>query len=226
MLDIEPQKKETLVKQQDALRVYLDSLFRMPLPEIPDDIEHIAPAPPIEIVQPTPALTKGADSMDVASEPEAETLQPNWAKTPFSCLLFEVNGLGLAVPLVELDAVKLWPVRLDHIPGATPWVLGVMRFGEDYVKVVDTSALLFSNRKSRPPDASSRDRRILVFGQRGWGLACNAVKSVVVVDPQSVKWRVAGAKRPWVLGTALDRMCALLDVGKIAASLDRGDLLV
>jgi len=226
MLDIEA-NKETLVKQKDALRVYLDSLFRMPLPDIPDEIE----PPPL-----VPNLEKEAAALPVAAPVERavesptvpavapETLRPDWANKPFSCLLFQVSGLELAVPLVELEAVKPWPARLDHIPGALPWILGVMRYGEHYVKVVDTAALLHQ-RTSDLPDLRARERRILVFGERSWGLACDSVQNVVKIDPESVKWRPAKAKRSWVVGTAALQLCSVLDVRRLAISLNNGLLV-
>ena len=226
MLDIDA-NKETLVKQKDALRVYLDSLFRMPLLDIPDEIE---PSPLAPIIEKEPAALPVAAPAECAVEPPAipavapETLRPDWANKPFSCLLFQVSGLELAVPLVELEAVKPWPARLDHIPGAVPWILGVMRYGDHYVKVVDTAVLLHQ-RTTDLPDSRARERCILVFGERNWGLACDSAQSVVKIDPASVKWRPAEAKRPWVVGTAALQLCSVLNVRKLAVSLNSGLLV-
>lgn len=229
MLDIETRSKNTLVKQQDALCVYLDSLFRMPLPEVPPDALLEAPPPSVEepevFPSPLPLVAEAPVGSAVTPEHEALTLQPSWAHTPFSCLLVQIDGLRLAVPMAGLNSVKPWPVRFDQLPGASAWIIGVMRLDEHYVRVVDTCKLLSPKRNVRRLD-SHVSRNILVFGQQEWGLACDTVKTVVSVDPTTVKWRSSVAKRPWIVGTAVDHLCAILDLDRMASSLEEGQLLV
>lgn len=230
MLDIEPQNNHTLVKQQDALRVYLDSLFKMPLPEIPPEAELESPTvaeTPDVFPLPLPVASEANLVSPATAEHVAPTLQPKWAHTPFSCLLVQVDGLRLAVPMAGLNSVKPWPTRFDQLPGASAWIIGVMRLGAHYVRVVDTCKLLSPKRKAqRPETEATLSRNILVFGQQEWGLACDTVKTVVSVDPTAVKWRASGAKRPWIVGTAVDHLCAILDLDRMASSLEDGQLLV
>ncbi|HJE67315.1 chemotaxis protein CheW, partial [Pseudomonas oryzihabitans] len=49
-----------------------------------------------------------------------------------------------------------------------------------------------------------------------WGLAVHGVSHSVRLDPAEVKWRNQRATRPWLAGTVIDQMCALLDVAALA----------
>ena len=45
-----------------------------------------------------------------------------------------------------------------------------------------------------------------------WALACQEICDTVTLVHDSIKWRGEGSKRPWLAGTVISEMCALLDV--------------
>jgi len=51
---------------------------------------------------------------------------------------------------------------------------------------------------------------ITIHGYR-WGLACHDVEKSITLEPHQVKWRSQRGKRPWLAGTVIDHMCALID---------------
>ncbi|MCY1336302.1 hypothetical protein D9M69_221050 [compost metagenome] len=55
-----------------------------------------------------------------------------------------------------------------------------------------------------------------------WGLAVHQVSRSLRLDPAEVKWRGRRQQRPWLAGTVIDQMCALLDVSALAGMLDGG----
>ena len=52
---------------------------------------------------------------------------------------------------------------------------------------------------------------MLVVGDGAWGLACHGIGEVLKLGGQDVKWRTAKGKRPWLAGTVLGHLCALVD---------------
>jgi len=56
---------------------------------------------------------------------------------------------------------------------------------------------------------------LTLFGS-DWGLAVDEVINSVVLDPDNVRWRGQRSKRPWLAGTVVEQMCALLDISQIA----------
>lgn len=176
----------------------------------------VAPTP-----QPAPAVPEPAAepaAAPAAAEPPA-ALTPEWAETEFQALLFSVGGLTLAVPLVTLNSVVPWPEGgVTPMPNQPAWCFGLMNYRDRNVRVVDTGTMVI------PPDRqelrpTEPPRHILVVGDGGWGLACSAIGNVVRLAPQDVRWRRGGGRRPWLAGTVLGHLCALLDTDAFARML-------
>ncbi|HEV8077548.1 MAG TPA: chemotaxis protein CheW, partial [Marinobacter sp.] len=56
-----------------------------------------------------------------------------------------------------------------------------------------------------------------------WGLACDNVAQSFTLNPQQVRWRTSRSKRPWLAGTVIDQMCAMLDAQSMANLLVRAE---
>jgi purine-binding chemotaxis protein CheW len=177
---------------------------------------------------------------------------PEWGRSPFQSLLLSVQGLTLALPLVKLNRILPWTTP-THLPGYVPWLLGIVRYLDQNVRVVDTAALVMPDRMSqcrermdaqerRPeivaarragaaglagtdgPDPSREgavdSRHIVLIGDGRWALVCDDVSTVITIDPAKVRWRSSRTKRPWLAGTAVEHLCALLDAERLAELLD------
>jgi purine-binding chemotaxis protein CheW len=55
-----------------------------------------------------------------------------------------------------------------------------------------------------------------------WGLAVHQVSRSIRLDPSEVKWRSQRTQRPWLAGTVIEHMCALLDVAALAELIASG----
>ncbi len=193
----------------------------------------IAPAP-VETPSVTSApadvaVTTVAVEAAVASAP-AEAGVPQWGQAPFQSLLLKVQGLTLALPLVKLNRILPWR-EPTHLPGYVPWLLGVVRYLEQNVRVVDTAALVMPEIVQAQRSAPAADgacsgevaaRHIVLIGDGRWGLVCDEVSSVITIDPARVRWRSSRAKRPWLAGTVVEQLCALLDAERLGQLLDEG----
>ncbi|WP_447739131.1 chemotaxis protein CheW [Pseudomonas laurentiana] len=158
---------------------------------------------------------------DLPVPPATVDGRPAWAAEPFECLLFDVAGLTLAVPLVCLGSIyTLAGQELTPLFGQPDWFLGILTCQAGNLKVLDTARWVM-------PDRYRDDYRqglhyvISVQGYE-WGLAVHQVSRSLRLDPSEIKWRSQRGQRPWLAGTVIEHMCALLDVAALAELIASG----
>ncbi|AXO89109.1 chemotaxis protein CheW [Pseudomonas parafulva] len=147
--------------------------------------------------------------------------RPAWAAEPFECLLFDVAGLTLAVPLVCLGSIySLEGQELTPLFGQPDWFLGILTCQAGNLKVLDTARWVMPDRY-RDDFRQGLHYVISVQGYE-WGLAVHQVSRSLRLDPQEIKWRSQRGQRPWLAGTVIEHMCALLDVAELAELIASG----
>lgn len=191
--------------------------IEMPAPEIEARVEPpqevVEAAVVVEAVQPTPQVL-------VVPEPVLQG-RPEWAQGPFECLLFDVAGLTLAVPLVCLGSIyPLEGQELTPLFGQPDWFLGILPCQAGNLKVLDTARWVMPDRY-RDDFREGLQYVISVEGYE-WGLAVHQVSRSIRLDPNEVKWRSQRTQRPWLAGTVIEHMCALLDVASLAELIASG----
>ncbi|CAI3807634.1 hypothetical protein GLGCALEP_04758 [Pseudomonas sp. MM221] len=147
--------------------------------------------------------------------------RPMWAAEPFECLLFDVAGLTLAVPLVCLGSIyTLAGQELTPLFGQPDWFLGILTCQAGNLKVLDTARWVMPDRY-RDDFRQGLNYVISVQGYE-WGLAVHQVSRSLRLDPSEIKWRSQRGQRPWLAGTVIEHMCALLDVAALAELIASG----
>lgn len=147
--------------------------------------------------------------------------RPTWAAEPFECLLFDVAGLTLAVPLVCLGSIySLAGQDLTPLFGQPDWFLGILTCQAGNLKVLDTARWVMPDRY-RDDFRQGLQYVISVQGYE-WGLAVHQVSRSLRLDPSEIKWRSQRGQRPWLAGTVIEHMCALLDVAALAELIASG----
>lgn len=211
-----------LVQHDLALKVYIDALLDAPVQETQTEEK------PFVIVKET-QLSDAQRQTAAGNDGEVvDTPQPDWRTQPFDTLLFNVAGsLTLAVPLLGLKGVVKWDGRITQLPGHADWVLGVLARRGRQINVIDIARFVIpANHAARAGLSSNRVfKHIVLIGDGAWGLACDEIGDVVKMAPDDVRWRDSGAARQWLAGTVVDRMCALLDVGRLEELLKNGGKL-
>jgi purine-binding chemotaxis protein CheW len=155
--------------------------------------------------------------------PDEPPARPDWSEEPFECLIFTVAGLKLAVPLVLLGAIH----RLESddeirpIPGSPRWYMGMRPDRDQNLRVVDSAEWIMAGRV--PAEARDNYRFVIRLDDSEWGLACDDVAQSFTLRPDEVRWRTGRSKRPWLAGTVVDHMCALIDVRAMAKLLVRAE---
>lgn len=139
----------------------------------------------------------------------------------FQALFFEVAGLTLAVPLIELGGIHEIK-KIAPIIGKPSWFMGVMIKNQDKYNVVN-SALWVMPEKYSPDMADNLDYRFVInLGKTPWGLACEKLVNTVELNKSDVKWRANTGKRPWLAGMVKEKMCALINVAELVQMLQSG----
>ena len=147
--------------------------------------------------------------------------RPAWAAEPFECLLFDVAGLTPAVPLVCLGSIySLAGRELTPLFGQPEWFLGILPSQSGNLKVLDTARWVMPDRY-RDDFREGLQYVISVQGYE-WGLAVHQVSRSLRLDPNEIKWRTQRGQRPWLAGTVIEHMCALLDVAELAELIASG----
>ena len=99
------------------------------------------PEPEPEPEPPTPVVAEPEHVEPVTAEPEVEVrhapepkpaeqaplARPDWSEAPLECLIFNVAGLQLAVPLILLGAIHRVEddSEIRPIPGSPHWYMGI-----------------------------------------------------------------------------------------------------
>ncbi len=235
----------TLVDEKLAISLFLDSLLMEPELETEQISEEIKPVVAVEVkpnieAKVTPEVkvdvkvkTPQIEIQDevVATEVEspvtvdADSLIPQWANEPFQVLLFEVAGIKLAVPLIELCGVIEWTDSVTEMPGHADFYMGILQHLGNKVAVIDTARMILPENKLSQlagDDPRERVNHIVLIDDYRWGLACDSIGEVITLNPDEVKWRTSKTTRGWLAGTVIEHMCALLNSEGFAAMLEVG----
>lgn len=191
---------------------------RAPTPKVVAPVVEVKPSVVTPVV--TPVQTS-----EVAQAASPEPVKPakarrDWADEAFECLLFEVGGLTLAVPLISLGSIYPLTTELTPLFGQPDWFMGILPSQVGNLKVVNTGLWVMPERY----EDSLKDGYGYVISIEGydWGLAVSNVRESIRLQPEQVKWRSSNGQRPWLAGTVIDHMCALMDVAELAGLIASG----
>lgn len=202
-----------------AEAVFTPVIAKVEVPVAPAVAEPVS-TPGVDLIEPV-ADVHLVVSQRMPSPPPATDGRPAWAEEPFECLLFDVAGLTLAVPLVCLGSI--YPLAghdLTPLFGQPDWFLGILPSQSGNLKVLDTARWIMPDRY-RDDFRQGLQYVISVQGYE-WGLAVHQVSRSLRLDPNEIKWRTQRGQRPWLAGTVIEHMCALLDVSELAELIASG----
>lgn len=149
---------------------------------------------------------------DVASD-EGETTNVYHPTAAFQVLFFSIGKLNLAVPLESLSGIfRKSDEKITAIPGSAVWHIGLMKHKGNTINMVDTAKLIVPSHRQDIVDDRRSYRYFILIDDNKWGLGCHSVAEVVTLNPNEVKWRSNRTLQPWLAGTVVEKMCALLDV--------------
>ena len=221
---IEKKGVTQLVEHELALKVYLDSLL---FEELPVEEETVVTAPVLQIVAAPPEIkVKEPEPQLVVAEANIAAERPEWSEGAFESLLFKVGGfLTLSVPLIRLNGILPWPGKLTAVPGHADWFLGLLPNRGRQVKIIDIAKFVIPESHKARSTLGSGERQfkhIILIDDGEFGLACDELGTVLKLTQDKVRWRHDRTTRPWLAGTVIEQMCALLDIDQFVAVLKDG----
>ena len=209
----ENKQKIEMTEPQQVVMEYLDALLSEIDPEITEPVQ----APEIDTLREAKSIVEHSD-VPVFTE-GAEVL----ASDEFQILLFDVSGVKFAVPLDKLNGILEWSNDISAMPNRSDWFIGILAERERQIKVIDTAIVVVPS-KFRTQHVPENLKKIILIGDSHWGLACDAVSEVITLRRDNVRWRNNSSKRPWLAGTVIEHMCALLDAEEFANMLGSDEL--
>ena len=216
----------TTLEQEQALKVYIDALLLEPAPDVPPVQAPSVSEAPLDEPVPETVQVDTAQTVPTDAAHEAEPRVPAAdSQTPFDCLLFKVaGGLKLCVPLKRLTGIMKWPAEITPLPRHADWFLGLVPHRGHQVKVIDIAEFVIpQHHRSRQALAGERRfQHLLLIDDGKIGLACDELGKVLKLRPEQVRWRSDTRTRPWLAGTVIEQMSALIDVDRFTAMLKEG----
>lgn len=134
----------------------------------------------------------------------------------FQTLIFEISGVKMAIPLVELGGIHPF-VPLQHIIGKPDWYAGFVQLKGKQINCIDGAKWLLGDNCHASTTAY---QFIIMLNDTNWGIACHNLVDTVLMVKEEVKWRDTDKKRPWVAGLVKEPMCTMLDTYELISMLD------
>ncbi|PID43279.1 MAG: chemotaxis protein CheW [Gammaproteobacteria bacterium] len=221
------------VSAQQALEDYLADMFSASdahdnPPDSPEPERHEELLPPVVEVQDVPppeeeTLVQVEEAKESGKAdfftPGPDFGRPVWAESDFQALLFSVAGLKMAVPLVSLGSIHPLVENLSHLVGCARWLIGLMPVNRHYIRVVDTALWVMPDRYR---DENRNNYKYTIrLAESDWGLACDNVAQAITLAPEQVRWRSERSRRPWLAGTIIEHLCALVDADMLRYQLNQ-----
>jgi len=172
------------------------------------------------VIEAADTETHAAENVNELEKCTVNEELPEWCQHEFQAMLFNVAGLTLAVPLVDLNGVI--ECNLDDVaamPGHADFYLGLLQYHDKNVPLVDTARFVLPADKLLTivgDDPGARITRAVLIQDCQYGLACDEVNEVVTLSPEDVRWRTQRTQRRWLAGTVVEHMCALIDATAFA----------
>jgi purine-binding chemotaxis protein CheW len=159
-----------------------------------------------------------AEKKVAVKQPEPKVVRPlavmpDWTRYEFQALFFKVDQLVLATPLTELSRTLKFDGETRSVPGQPSWFIGLLQEHEKNVGVLDTGQLIFGKVIGQQRNLLEQPFKSLLITQDGnWALACDELLNIGKLLPEQVRWRTYRKQRPWLIGTVIDGLAAVVDV--------------
>ncbi|WP_241242262.1 chemotaxis protein CheW [Thalassotalea sp. G2M2-11] len=147
--------------------------------------------------------------------------EKDYRKGSFQAMFFDVAGLTIAVPLIELGGIHNVD-KTTPLMGKPEWFKGVMLHREEKINVVDTALWVMPEKCNESLLNALEYQYIIMLNNSQWGLMAENLIDTVTLEQDEVKWLEGSGKRPWLAGLVKERMCALLDVESLIHMLEEG----
>lgn len=223
------ENKRQVVRQELALDTYLKTLLEeLPDPEDTGTSERQPPQTPVPLRETVAEVTvsslakpeKKASYEPSSQEAAAATMRlavmPEWAQSEFQAIYFNVGRLKLATPLIGLSRTSKFDRVVTKIPGQPSWFLGLLEDQGKKIGLLDTGQLMLGKVQGLNRDLNVQPFKSMLVTQDGnWALACDDLLTIGRLTPEQVRWRTNRRRKPWLIGTIIEELVAVVDVNQL-----------
>lgn len=134
---------------------------------------------------------------------------------PFQALLFDINGLQLAIRTEDIKAILPWPethLQQSHAMSDNETIMGTYNLASDQIKIINTAhvVLPIQHRHNLPPPSF-----MIVITDGNWALSCHKINAVITLLPEDIRWRKNIGARPWLAGTSIEKSCSIVNITEL-----------
>jgi purine-binding chemotaxis protein CheW len=131
---------------------------------------------------------------------------------PFQALLFDINGLQLAIRTKDIKAILPWPetpLEQRQETSDNAEIMGFYTQTPNQIHIINTALVVFPIQHQKNIAIPSF---IIVFGEGHWALSCHKINTVVTLSPEDIQWRKNKGARPWLAGTSIRKSCSIVNL--------------
>jgi len=131
---------------------------------------------------------------------------------PFQALLFDINGLQLAIRTAEIKAILPWPetpLQQSQETSDNETIMGFYNQAPNQIKIINTAHIVLPIQYQHNIALPSF---IIVVGEDNWALSCHKINAVITLSPEDIRWRKNMKARSWLAGTSIGKSCSIVSI--------------
>ena len=132
---------------------------------------------------------------------------------PFQALLFDTNGLQLAIRTEDIKAILPWPetpLEQNYDRSDNETIMGFYNLAPNQIKIINTAQIVLPIQHRHNIAIPSF---IIQVNEGNWALSCHKINEIITLAPEDIHWRKNMGARPWLAGTAIEKSCSIVNLG-------------
>lgn len=131
---------------------------------------------------------------------------------PFKAVLFDINGLQLAIRSEDIKAILPWPetpLEQNQETSNNEAIMGAYNLAPNQITIINTAHIVLPIQHRHNIAMPSF---LIVVGEGNWALSCHKINSVITLAPGDIQWRKNMGARPWLAGTSIEKSCSIVNL--------------
>jgi len=158
------------------------------------------------------AVANASNPTEIASGQPDAPLVPQWGSSNFKCLMVDVGGIAIAIPVTKVLGTMAWE---HNVVDTTAPIVDTLKTPDGQrVSVIDVARIVLPldqwPRNRGQGDGGMHPLVLVTNGQ--FGLLVDRLNGEKTVISQEITWRSEATRRPWLAGTSKSLACVVLDV--------------
>jgi len=163
----------------------------------------------------------------VTAEPESDKILleeviseiPDWAQSPFDCLLIKAAEMNFIIPTMSVSFVERVNNNITRIPLEVDAFHGVTTLRDKGLAVIDLFSLITEDKNKKDSEllhvSPHHIDHVLVMGNGSYALACDEVSKLITLNSGDVRWSRTGDNNLFYAGIVKDYLCPLINTNNI-----------